>query len=95
MEEKRMTKAGKGHALHVENRERVVATGVEEVDSFNDVEINFVTDFGYVTVTVNDLHINRLNLEDGQLIVEGEINGIAYSGEGENQQSGFFSRIFK
>ncbi len=95
MEDRKLMKSTKAHTLHMENRERVIATGVEDVDSFNDVEINFQTECGYITLTGNDLHISRLNLEDGQLIVEGEINGVAYSGETEERQAGLFSRLFK
>ncbi len=97
MEEKRPAKVIKAHTVHMENRERAVITGVADVDNFNEDEVNFDTDSGYVTLTGNDLHIARLNLEDGQLIIEGIINGIAYSSGSEQEHSGggFFSRLFR
>lgn len=98
MDEKKMAKPIRAHAIHIENRERVVITGVEDVDNFNEDEVNFQTESGFVTLTGTDLHITRLNLEEGQLIIEGGINGIAYSGnseQGESNTGGFFSKLFK
>lgn len=97
MDEKKAVKTIKAHAIHIDNRERVMITGVEDVDNFNEEEVNFQTDSGYVTLTGTDLHITRLNLEDGQLIIEGGINGVAYSGESEQGDGGrgFFSKLFK
>jgi sporulation protein YabP len=96
MEEKRIAKPIKAHAIHIDNRERVLVSGVEDVDNFNEEEVNFQTESGYVTLTGSDLHITRLNLDEGQLIIEGIINGIAYSGAHEQGEGGgFFSRLFK
>jgi sporulation protein YabP len=93
---KAVAKPIKAHTVHIENRERASISGVEDVDNFNEDEVNFQTDSGYVTLTGSDLHITRLNLEEGQLIIEGVINGIAYSGNTEqNEGGGFFSRLFK
>ena len=97
MDEKKVNKPIRAHAIHIDNQERVMITGVEDVDNFNEEEVNFQTDSGYVTLTGADLHITRLNLEEGQLIIEGSVNGIAYSGSAEQSESGggFFSRLFK
>lgn len=97
-EKKAVAKPIRAHTVHMENRERVVVTGVEDLDNFNEDEVNFETDSGYVTITGVDLHMARLNLEDGQLIIEGVINGIAYSSDAGTEHSGgggFFSKLFK
>ena len=98
MEDKRVApRPIKAHSLHLENRSRVVVTGVEDVDNFNEEEINFQTECGYVTLTGADLHINRFSMEEGQLVIEGTINGVAYSAseEANEHSSGFFSKLFK
>ena len=41
-----------------------------------------VTDAGYITLLGQDLHIVKLNLDDGQLIVEGFILAMDY-GDGD------------
>jgi sporulation protein YabP len=97
MEDKKILKPQiRAHAIHIDNRERVMITGVEDVDNFNEEEVNFQTESGYVTLTGNNLHITRLNVDEGQLIIEGTVNGIAYSGISEQGEGGgFFSRLFK
>ena len=87
---------GRSHSILMENRERVTITGVQDVDSFDEASVLLVTDLGYITLHGLDLHINKLNLEEGQLIVEGEIVGIEYSNhEGTAKSGGFFSKLFK
>ena len=63
----------------MENREKVTITGVVDVDSFDEASVVLVTDYGFITLHGQDLHINKLNLEEGQLIVEGEIIALQYS----------------
>ena len=87
----------KAHSVVIDNRERVTVSGVEDVDSFNEAEVILVTEAGYITISGQDLHINRLNLDEGQLIVEGYIMGMDYSDHEQlrNKGGGFLSRIFR
>ena len=80
------------HSVQMENRTRVVLTGVSDVDSFHEAEVNLVTEAGYMTVTGQELHISRLSLEEGQLVVEGQISGIQYADPA--QPGHFLSRLF-
>ena len=76
---------------------KVTITGVIDVDSFDEAGVVLVTDYGYITLHGQDLHINKLNLEEGQLIVEGEIIALQYSdsdGIG-GKGSGLFGRLFR
>ena len=83
----------RAHSVQLDNRERAIITGVEDVDNFNEHEINLVTAAGYLTLTGSDLHISRLSLDEGQLVVEGVISGISYSAM-EERSGGLFSRLF-
>ena len=87
----------RSHSILMENREKVTITGVVDVDSFDEASVVLVTDYGFITLHGRDLHINKLNLEEGQLIVEGEIIALQYSdsdGMG-GKGSGLFSRLFR
>ena len=88
---------GRNHSILMENREKVTITGVEDVDSFDEAAVLLVTELGYITLQGMDLHISKLNLEEGQLVVEGEITGIEYSDhEGVGGKGGgFFKKLFK
>lgn len=83
-----------GHSISLENRERAVFTGVEAVESFNEDEVILVTEGGIIALSGQGLHISRLNLDDGQLIVEGFILGVDYA-EVQQKQGGLLSRLFK
>lgn len=81
------------HSLILENRKMLTATGVSNVDSFNEQEIVAYTDLGELIVRGSKLHIDKLNIETGELTIDGEVVSMTYSG---NQSSGgFFSRLFK
>jgi len=84
------------HRVVIDNGERIVITAVEDVDSFNENEVICLTSCGFMTITGEDLHIQRLNLEEGQLNIEGRIQAIDYSDhEAERAKGSVLSRMFK
>ena len=70
------TAAAIRHTLNLTGRERAVITGVSDVDCFNEQLVVLLTDAGQMTVTGEGLHVENLNLKDGQLVIEGEIASI-------------------
>ena len=83
------------HKMTLTNREKMTVTGVEDVDSFDDDRIVIYTVDGIMTVKGAEFRINRLNVEDGELEVEGEIDSIEYSDGHKSEKVGLFSKIFK
>lgn len=92
--ENHLSQRTRTHSIKVDAREKTVITGVDDVDNFNENEINIITTAGYLTLTGSDLHITRLNLDEGQLMIEGYVGGVHYS-EQETKSEGFFGRMFK
>ena len=84
----------RSHGIRIECREKAFVSGVDDVDNFNEGEVNMVTAAGYLTLTGSDLHITRLNLDEGQVVIEGNVDGIKYSQQ-EMEQGGLFGRLFK
>lgn len=84
------------HKLVVNNRRTSMVTGVLDVLSFDLNEILLETDQGMLTVKGTDMHVNRLNLEKGEVDLSGNIDSVTYSephsvrGTGEH----FFARLF-
>ena len=93
-EEERRTVQGSAHSVAIQGRERITVAGVLDVDSFNETEIQLVTDLGMVTIIGDEMHISRLNLEDGQLIVEGHFVALEYSDDDLKKRGSLFSRLF-
>ena len=84
------------HKVTIDSRERITITSVEDIDSFNENEVIFLTGVGMMTVTGQDLHISRLNLEEGVLTIDGAIASVDYSDhEEERMRSGFLGRVFR
>ena len=82
------------HLLTVENRSLLTATGVLDVDHFDEKNIVALTQLGVLTVEGNDLHINRLNVEEGKLIIEGEIDQVRYT-DLKEKSGGVLKSLFR
>lgn len=81
------------HQLLLEDRERLTVSGVSDVDSFDETTIVVYTDMGELTIKGDNLHISRLNVETGDLKVEGTIQALTYAEPAV--KGGFFGRLFK
>ena len=73
----------------------MAGNGVEEVERFDEEEIVMATTAGTLVVGGEQLHIGKLNLDGGELHVDGSIHTLLYedktSGGG---QGGFLRRLF-
>lgn len=87
----------KPHKLVVNNRKTSTVTGVLDVLSFDLNEILLETEQGLLMVKGNDLHVNRLSVEKGEVDLEGNIDSIAYSNVGPSgaKKEAFFAKLFK
>ena len=70
---------GKPHTLSMENRQRAQLTGVSEVLGFDEGQVILMTESGEIIQTGEGLHVTHLMLEEGQLAVEGKIDGVFYT----------------
>lgn len=91
------TKPQGAHRLIIHNRESMDVTGVVHVDSFDDEEVILETEQGLLAVRGEELHIKHLNLEKGELVIEGLVLELAYSDEkrARDRGKGFLERLFK
>jgi len=82
------------HSLSLDGRQKAVITGVEEVDSFNEQMVVLATTAGTLTLLGQQLHVSHLNLEEGQLLVEGEITALEYD-ERIKGRGSLLTRLFR
>lgn len=89
-------KAEMPHNIIMEGRERLSVSGVEDVESFDEETIVLYTSKGMLIIKGENLHIDKLSLEVGDLSVEGFIDCLRYEDEG-GKKSGesLISRLFK
>ncbi len=79
----------------IENREKITISGVTDVHSFDDEIVLAQTDLGILTIKGDDLKMNKLNLDNNELIVEGKISAVAYSDINQAKKTGFMNKLFK
>ncbi|RDU24487.1 sporulation protein YabP [Anaerosacchariphilus polymeriproducens] len=87
----------KSHKLVLNNRKSSNITGVSDVISFDLNVVLLETEQGILTIKGNDLHVNRLTLEKGEIDITGRVDSFTYSdanGYGKKEES-FFGRLFK
>ena len=79
--------------ITLENREHLSISGVEEVESFDESTIVMLTNRGTLIVRGEELHIEKLSLDGGDLKVEGTIDSLTY--EAAAPKGGFLSRLLR
>lgn len=71
------------HGMVLNNRETLEATGVTDVNSFDDREIVLDTTQGPLWIKGEDLHITQLSLEQGKVVVQGRVSLMEYKAPGK------------
>lgn len=80
------------HHILLEGREELTVSGVEEVESFDENTIVMLTVKGTLVVRGENLHIEKLSLDGGDLKVEGTVDSLSYE-DGGRERVGLFARL--
>ena len=80
------------HSLTLEGREKMSITGVDDVSGFDENTIVLTTSQGALNIHGQGLHIDRIDLDAGELELRGKIQELSYD---EPARSGtLWSRLF-
>ena len=82
---------GKKHTLVLDGRRKLTITGAEDVNGFNEETVSVKTTAGTLIIKGSALHIDRLDLETGDVALEGNVNSLQYIGSGEGRSR--FSKL--
>lgn len=66
------------HTLMLDSRKLLTLTGIADVQGFDEQTVNLRTDTCSLVVKGEKLHINKLNLESGDVCIDGEIHSLQY-----------------
>lgn len=80
------------HSIFCEGRSKISFTGVEDVDCFSEDMAVVNTSHGSVILTGGGLRVARLDLEAGEVDMEGRVDAIEY---GAPRKAGFWGRLFR
>ena len=84
------------HKLSLENRRRGTMTGVRDVSSFDEKEILLLTEDGKLLIKGEQLHVKRLNLEKGEVDIEGQVDCLTYlSKNAGKKEESLLKRMFR
>lgn len=79
----------------LENRKKLTLTGIKDVLSFDDEIVVVESELGLLNIKGNDLKVNKISVETGDVIIDGTIRAIEYSDKDINSKQGLMSKIFK
>ena len=82
------------HQLTLDHRSRLTVSGVDGVESFDESTIVMSTNCGSLIVRGSDLHIEKLSLDGGDLLVEGSVDSLTYE-EDDSRQGSFLGRLVR
>lgn len=66
------------HTLQIDRRRHTVITGVTDVCSFHETEVVLKLDNCLMILSGQELHVAKLLLEEGKLLVDGHVDSITY-----------------
>ena len=82
----------KPHTLMLDNRKKLVITGAEDVNGFNEDAVAVKTTDGTLIIKGSGLHIDKLNLDSGDVSIEGRVDAMQYIGNGSKSK---LSKLFR
>lgn len=78
------------------NRRTLAISGVSQVERFDSEQFLLETSEGLLLIKGENLHLKQLDLESGEVAIEGKIMSLAYLDEGVGKSSkGFFGKLFR
>ncbi|SFC66922.1 sporulation protein YabP [Clostridium uliginosum] len=86
----------KNSSLSLENRQKLTLSGVVEVISFDSQKIDLTTILGNLSIKGEELKMNKLDVKNGDIIINGSIASMIYSGkETKKSKESIITRLFK
>ncbi|MBZ9609577.1 sporulation protein YabP [Clostridium estertheticum] len=86
----------KKSSLMLENRKKLTVNGVVEVINFNESQILLNTDVGTMIVKGQELKMNKLDVQNGDVIITGQVDSFVYtSDKSKEKKDSIISRLFR
>lgn len=95
MENIKNMKVQSSHILHIDNRHKIDITGVTKVLTFNEESIVLDTILGGLNIKGKDMKVNKLNVDSGDMSIEGDVISINYINGELSKKENLFIKLFK
>ena len=79
------------------NRNKLSISGINKIDSLNDEQFIIDTIQGLLLVSGKNLVMQHLDIDKGQIWIEGKVNSLEYieKQESKKEKQSFFGKLFK
>lgn len=83
------------HYYTLKSRDNLTIFGVTEILNFDEKSVSLKTTCGEMAIDGDNIHIDILNIEKGEVAMRGKINGVNYYDNTEVDKHSLLSRIFR
>jgi sporulation protein YabP len=83
------------HDLKLIQRKQLDITGILKLESFDKTKFRMETECGFLTVSGQGLAIKELILEQGILVIEGQLTTIHYGDSPQQTSRSFWRNVFR
>lgn len=95
-QQEKSTRPKMPHNVIMEGRKKLSVTGVLDIDSFNEQGVIALTELGILIIKGIDVHINKLNVENGDVAIEAkEIVSLTYTDINDKKAGSIIKNLFK
>ena len=88
-------KIQKSNTISILSRKQISITGVNDIINFDESSILLSTECGKLIIEGNNLQITTLDVDSGNLVVQGTVNSVYYNESEKDNKHGLLTRIFK
>jgi sporulation protein YabP len=79
----------------MENRQKIDISGVTRVITFNEDNVILNTIMGTIEMKGKGMKVNKLNVDTGDMLIEGEITSLVYSSKEKGKKGNTLKKLFK
>ncbi|MCD8095123.1 MAG: sporulation protein YabP [Ruminococcus sp.] len=83
------------HSIVMQDCASISVTGVTDVDSFDERQVKLFTECGEMVIHGENLHVNEMSVEVGNVSVEGEISALVYGDKAAKKHRSFISKLLR
>ena len=81
------------HSVILQDRSSLELSGVTDVDSFDENEISLYTTLGEMVIRGKALHVNAMNVDTGDMQIDGDIRSIVYGDKDRKKKLGLWGKV--
>lgn len=85
----------KTHEVKMINRESLYLSGVKKIDNFDNTEFLLDSVMGNIQIKGNNLEVNLLDTDKGEVKIKGKISSIVYTDYRKENKESIFTKLFK